>query len=165
MTIPPKNLFNMIFAIALAIPALIVQPWFIERVPMPKGYWKIVLRDAPPGPMLSVNTPVAAAEYLSEHPGGRLFNEMGYGSYLIWAVPEQKVFADPRVELYPYEQWLDYIKISNGVRYNELLEWYGADRLLLHREDQQELIRQLEQDPLWQKEYQDPYAQIWRKAK
>jgi hypothetical protein len=122
-----------------------------------------VWKGAQDGPLLSVHTPLGAASYLRQHPGGRLFNEMGYGSYLIWTLPEQGVFIDPRVELYPYSQWMDYIKISNGVRYNSLLEGYRIDRLLLDREAQAELIELLENDPLWQKEYGDGYAQIWKK--
>ena len=78
---------------------------------------------------------------------------MGYGSYLIWALPEQKVFIDPRVELYPFEQWQDYIRISRGTRYNELLTKYGADRILLNSALQKELAIQLHNDPLWLLEY------------
>jgi hypothetical protein len=89
---------------------------------------------------------------------------MGYGSYLIWALPEQGVFVDPRVELYPYQQWLDYIRITNGIRYNELLEGYGADRLLLDVEYQEEFIQILGSDPLWQLEYEDAYSQIWSRV-
>lgn len=164
MVVPPRNILNLAIVAVLAIPAVLVQPWFIERLPMPEAYWNVVLRDSGVGPMLSVNTPIGATEYLKENPGGRLFNEMGFGSYLIWAVPEQGVFVDTRVELYPYDQWLDYIRIGNGIRYNELLDQYGADRLLLHPKLQGELITQLEMDPLWVLEYQDDYAQIWTKA-
>ena len=84
---------------------------------------------------------------MRENPGGKIFNEMGYGSYLIWALPEQEVFIDPRVELYPFEQWQDYVHITNGTRYNELLEKYGADRLLIDTDLQPELALALEQDP------------------
>ncbi|HEY90063.1 MAG TPA: hypothetical protein G4N98_10110, partial [Thermoflexia bacterium] len=102
-------------------------------------------------------------EYLCAHPGGQLFNEMGYGSYLIWALPAQKIFVDPRVELYPLEQWQNYLRISRGVRYNELLAQYGVDRLLLDRGEQSELILSLADDSLWELEHEDEYAQIWKK--
>ncbi len=115
------------------------------------------------GPLVGVETPVKAVEYLRAHPGGRLFNEMGYGSYLIWALPEQKVFVDPRVELYPYELWLDYIRISRAARYNELLRRYGIDRVLIDKVLQEELVRALEEDPQWEKEYEDERAQVWRR--
>jgi hypothetical protein len=60
--------------------------------------------------------------------------------------------------------WQDYIRITRGARYNELLEAYGADRLLLDRELQAELITALEGDAGWEREYEDAYAQVWRKV-
>jgi hypothetical protein len=159
----PKNWVNLLLALLLWVPVLLVQPWFVESVPLPDTYWEAVWRDVDVGPLVDVETPVRAAQYLQEHPGGRLFNEMGYGSYLIWAVPEQGVFVDPRVELYPLEMWEDYIRISNGVRSLELLNEYGANRVLLDRENQEELARALSSAPEWEREYQDDYSEIWRK--
>ncbi len=163
-TPPTRNLLNLAIAVVFFVPVAMLQPWWIEGVPLPGGYWNRVWKGSLPGPLLSIQTPVRAAQYLKQHPGGKLFNEMGYGSYLIWALPEQRVFIDPRVELYPYDLWLDYIKISNGVHYASLLEKYGADRLLLDVETQSELINSLEINPLWEREYADPYTQIWHKT-
>jgi hypothetical protein len=160
---PQKNVINLILVIILCIPLVAFQPWFITRLPLPPGYFKLVLRDNSVGPQLSVNTPVAAVDYLKQHPGGKLFNEMGYGSYLIWADPGQGVFLDPRVELYPYQQWLDYIKINNGLHYSELFDKYGVNRVLLNKELQPELMAALAEDHLWSREYTDLYAEIWTK--
>lgn len=156
---------NLVLVLLLAVPVVLAQPWWVERLPLPETYWNQVWRGSPIGPLVSRETPVAAVEYLRAHPGGRLFHEMGYGSYLIWALPQQGVFVDPRVELYPYGQWLDYLRISQGARYNELLEAYGADRLMVDRELQGELIRALEDDPLWEQEYADERTEIWRRVK
>jgi len=71
------------------------------------------------------------------------------------------VFVDPRVELYPYEQWLDYIRIGQGTRSLSLLAEYGADRVLLDRKMQPELSLVLTADASWVKEYEDDYAEIW----
>ncbi len=157
---------NLLLLLLLAVPLILAQPWWVERLPLPETYWQQVWRSAgfQPAPLVGRETPVAAVEYLRAHPGGRLFNEMGYGSYLIWALPQQGVFVDPRVELYPYDQWLDYIRISRGARYNELLEKYGADRLMVDRELQGELIRALEDDPRWEREYADERTEIWRRV-
>ncbi len=155
---------NLILLLLLAVPVALAQPWWVERLPLPETYWQQVWRGSPVGPLVGVETPVAAVEYLRAHPGGRLFHEMGYGSYLIWAMPEQGVFVDPRVELYPYEQWLDYVRIGRGVQYNELLDRYGADRLMVDRELQGELIRALEDDPRWEQEYADERTEIWRRV-
>ena len=159
--VPLRNWLNAAIAGLLFVPVLAVQPWFVERLPLPAAYRTMIWRDIPDGPLVDVETPVKAVEYLRSHPGGALFNEMGYGSYLIWSLPEQKVFIDPRVELYPFEQWQDYIRISRGTRYNELLEKYGADRILLNTALQKELALQLLNDTRWRLEYEDDRAQIW----
>ncbi|WP_322798241.1 hypothetical protein [Thermoflexus sp.] len=160
---PPPRPLHTLLALLLFSPVLAVQPWWVEHIPLPQAYWNQVWRGSPLGPLVGIETPVKAVEYLQAHPGGRLFNEMGYGSYLIWALPEQKVFVDPRIELYPYELWLDYIRISQASRYNQLLQRYGADRLMIDRVLQKELAQALEEDPLWIKEYEDERTQIWRK--
>jgi hypothetical protein len=163
MTPALRNWLNSVLAVLLWVPVMLAQPWFVERLPLPEIYWKSVLRECEAGTLLSVDTPVKAVAYLEQHPGGRLFNEMGYGSYLIWALPEQGVFIDPRVELYPYEQWMDYIHISDGMNYDELLKKYGADRIMLDLEKQKALSELLKDDPLWEMEYHDTYTQIWRR--
>jgi hypothetical protein len=162
--VPPKNWLNLALAIIVFIPALAAQPWFVERLPLPDTYWQQVLRGSAAGPLLGIETPVTAADYLKSHPGGHLFNEMGYGSYLIWAVPKQGVFIDPRVELFPYEQWMDYIRINNATNYNEILAKYGVDRILLDKKLQPNLAASLSKDPQWKLEYADLYAQLWLKT-
>ena len=161
--IPQRNWINGVIAMILFLPVLFVQPWFVERFPLPERYWKLVIRDSPVGALIGVETPIQAVEYLRDHPGGKIFNEMGYGSYLIWALPEQGVFIDPRVELYPLEQWEDYIRITNGSRYNELLEKYEANRILLDTELQGELALILTKDPNWKLEYKAQRAELWMK--
>ncbi len=163
--IPQRNALNAILATVIFLPIILIQPWFVESFPLPERYWKMVHRDIPQGSLIGIETPIAAVEYLRQHPGGKLFNEMGYGSYLIWAMPDQGVFVDPRVELYPYEQWQDYIRITRGTRYNELLAQYGADRILLDLDLQPELAGILPTDPGWQLEYEDDRSQLWERAK
>lgn len=157
------NVLNLVLVVLICLPLILAQPWFVESLPLPDAYWAQVWRGRAEGPLLRVETPLDATAYLKAHPGGRLFNEMGYGSYLIWALPEQGVFVDPRVELYPYELWLDYVRITRGVRYNELLLSYGVDRLLVDTAHQSEWVAALESDPLWEQEYADPYTQLWRR--
>ncbi len=164
-TLPARrNALNLVLALLLLVPVALAQPWWVERLPLPETYWRLVWRGAPEGALIGEENPLDAAEYLRAHPGGRLFNEMGYGSYLIWALPDQRVFVDPRVELYPFDQWEDYVRISSGVRYNELLDRYGVDRILLDTELQPELARALADDPRWEQEFAGRRAQVWRRV-
>jgi hypothetical protein len=161
---PPRNSLNTILAIVLFIPSILVQPWFVENFPLPERYWNLVQRNSIAGPLVDWDNPIEATEYLRAHPGGKLFNEMGYGSYLIWAVPNQGVFIDPRVELYPFDQWQDYLRITRGAGYNAILNTHGANRIMLHKNLQPELVLALENDPGWVKEYEDRRTQIWKKV-
>jgi hypothetical protein len=132
-------------AVLLVLPVVLIQPWFRQGQP------------------LLVETPITAAEHLRAHPGGRLFNEKGYASYLIWALPEQPVFIDTRLEMYPLELVEDYRAISEGWNALELLDRYGADRVLLSRQSQAKLSQVLAGSGLWQREYVDSEAEIWRR--
>ncbi len=151
---------NWAIAALLVAPLLALQPWSQYSVPMSRLFGHDPLDGVRPA--VSEKTPVAATEYLRANPGGRLFNEMGYGSYLIWALRDQPVFIDTRVELYPYEQWLDYIAISNGRESEERLARYGADRVLLSRHEQAPLSNSLASSGRWQREYADDLSEVWR---
>jgi len=108
---------------------------------------------------------VAAAAYLQANPGGRLFNEMGYGAYLDWALyPTMQVFIDPRIELYDTQLWQDYMAISDARDYNALLvEKYSVTRVLLDRRTQPRLAAALTADSRWEREYADGRAEIYRR--
>lgn len=109
------------------------------------------------GALLSHETPVAAVEALRALPDRprRLFHSMRYGSYLIWAAPEQKVFVDPRIELYPYELWVDYITLGQSRDAAALLERYRIDGLLLDAEEQRPLIAWARDRADWTLRYED----------
>jgi hypothetical protein len=81
----------------------------------------------------------------------RLFHDMSFGSYLIWETPQQHVFVDPRIELYPYEQWIDYIELGQGKNIDAMVQKYGFDGWLLDLQAQADLISALESDTRWQR--------------
>jgi hypothetical protein len=160
-----RNILNIAISLLVIIPVILVQPWFVERVnlPLPDKYWALIQTGISEGPFVSVKTPVAAVDYLLANPDSKIFNDMGYGSYFIWALPDIGIFVDPRVELYPYEQWQDYSRIMHGVRYNALLDKYGANRIILDVEIQENLADSLSFDPQWRLVFDDNQTQIWDK--
>jgi hypothetical protein len=121
--------------------------------------WVKPYLDLPPdvGALLSEDTPVAAVERLRAEPQRprHLFHTEGYGSYLIWAAPEQPVFIDTRIELYPYQQWVDYINLGQGNNVAELLHKYAIDGLLLNKQRQERLVAIARADPAWALRYED----------
>jgi hypothetical protein len=97
---------NALFAGSILLMVLITLPWFKDALPLPE------LKRG----LISVETPVEATQFLLENQlPGPVFHDIAYGSYLIWAgQPDYPVFVDPRIELYPYKHWLDYIAVSNA---------------------------------------------------
>jgi hypothetical protein len=162
---PRLALPSALLSLALLAVLVAVQPPFKPGLGLPRPY-KDLFAPVPGAPELfSADTPVAAAEYLRAHPGGRLFNEMGYGSYLDWALyPAMQVFVDPRVELYPLALWHDYVAIGEARDYNALLIGrYGVTRVLLDRRIQPRLAAALAADAGWEREYADGRAEIYRR--
>ncbi len=160
---PYRNRLNNLIALLLMVPVVLVQPWFVDTLHniLPDKYWEMVITEPDVDPLVGTENPVDVISYLMENPSSRMFNEMGYGAYFIWALPDQPVFADPRVELYPYEFWQDYRHISNGVRAMSLLESYGVERVVLDTEIQPELSLSLENEGRWNLVYFDARTEVW----
>ncbi len=140
-------LVNRVLAGVLVVLLLLTLPWVKPHLGLPSDL----------GSLISPGTPVEAVEVLRNdpQPPRHLFHAMSYGSYLIWAAPRQPVFADPRIELYPLEQWHDYRNLNAGNHVPHLLDKYQIDGLLLDHEEQAGLLRLVRQDPSWEMRYED----------
>ena len=65
-----------------------------------------------------------------------MLNHYDFGGYLIWKMPQHKVFIDGRLEMYLGQVGKDYlILINGGSGYNILLDKYKIDFLLVHNTD------------------------------
>ncbi len=136
--------------------ALISLPWFRGLIPMRADYRSPITQD----------TPVAAASFLVEQqPDGRIFNDMAFGSYLIWAAqPDYKVFADPRIELFPQDIWDDYQVISRAAPgWEQKLVDYEIRTLFLNPSVQGQLVQRVAGSDQWRLIYQDETAQIYQR--
>ena len=145
---------NLIYLGLLIGLALVSLPWFKDRLPLP------VVKAG----LISSETPVKATQFLiANHPPGFIFNEMSFGSYLIWAAqPDYPVFIDPRIELYPAEIWREYLMVINALPgWEERLEAYGVRTLMLDPQDQAELIKQVDRSANWRRLYADEAAVIY----
>lgn len=160
---------NLIIAGLLACSVLAFQPWFKPMIPLPEPYTAL-FAPMPEAPLIfRADTPVAAAEYLRKNPcQGRLFNEMGYGSYLDWALyPDTQVFIDPRVELYPMALWQDYVALTKGVDVETLLnkpyQQQSISCVLLDKKLQPRLAEAMATLPSWERTYTDERSEVWRR--
>jgi hypothetical protein len=156
---------NLVVAGGLVLAVVALQPWFKPAIPFPQPYQQL-FAPMPEAPLLfSSDTPVGASQHLQAEPcAGRLFNEMGYGSYFDWSLyPEQQVFIDPRVELYPLSLWQDYVAITKGYRAEELLGEYDITCVVLDRVLQPQLAEVLVDLPGWERTYGDERSEVWRR--
>lgn len=147
-------LFLIVPALPWIKPDLPLPPAYQARfAPTPKGNFPIGFSGEPPL-LLEKTTPVEAAAFLRKSPPrGRLYNEMVFGSYLMWALyPQTLPNADPRIELYPDKYWEDYLKFQSNPRgAGEILRRDGYSDALLNPELQKPLVDELSHTKGWKK--------------
>ncbi len=97
----------------------------------------------------------AASLLASNHPGARVFNNYGWGGYLIWKLyPGSRVFIDGRLD--PYWDLLpgDYATIiEEKPGWRDLLDRYRVTAALIRPTDR--LGEGLSREPAWKLEYAD----------
>jgi hypothetical protein len=129
-----------------------------------------IVRFVPSAPkiehLIAKDYPVDAVRCLRQHPvAGPTFNTYGWGGYLIWKLPESKVFIDGRADLYEYAGvFKDYLAIMNLERDPRfLLSKYGVRACLIRNTEP--LAVYLEAEPGWQRIYQDKIASVFVRVK
>jgi hypothetical protein len=146
---------NAVLVAMLGLLLAAALPWF-----------KPALFPPSVGALLSADTPVDAIAFIRAQPDRPrlLFHTEAAGSYLIWAAPEQPVFVDTRIELYPYEQWHDYINLGQAHDVDALLKKYDIDGLLLDVKRQQPLLELIRRSDAWVERYHDDQYVFFTRA-
>ncbi len=92
-----------------------------------------------------------------------LYNEYGWGGYLIWrAYPQYKVYIDGRADVYGDRFLEEYLMIHGGQKnWRELFERNGIRTALVNPNSP--IASLLRQEPGWQKLFEDPQAAIFTK--
>jgi len=110
--------------------------------------------------------PEGAVEYIKTHDlGERMFNEYNWGGYLIWQLPEQKVFIDGRMAIW-HEKDLrifeEFSAIMSGKRQTILtaLDKWKVDFVLVGNQKLLCSVLSLARDD-WNIVYQDEISSIW----
>ena len=94
---------------------------------------------------------------------GRLFSDLAWGGYLLYAWPEQKVFIDGGTDFYGEEIFREYVEVkalSPGWR--EILDHWRISLMLLDR--QTTLAHELARDATWSRWYCDSLAVVFRRS-
>ena len=110
--------------------------------------------------------PVQAAKYLQGKPPlPRLFNNIGWGGYLIWKLPKQTVFGVGGMDSYKVDgRFLleDYLRLcATAKNYKQLMVNYQIESAILPND--YPLAKTLDKDPRWEKIYQDNICVIFIK--
>ena len=124
-----------------------------------EGWW-----DKAPTPL--ENTPVQAVEWLARHPElpGPLWSEIGFSSYLEFALPSRPTWIDTRFEVFPVEQWEQYRAINRGEwNWQALLDEAAVNLLMVSKSEQPRLLSALEASPAWCPVYRDEVAVIYQR--
>jgi hypothetical protein len=109
--------------------------------------------------------PVKVSEYLAAaHPSGPMFNSYNWGGYLMYALPDEKVFVDGRTDLYG-DDFLtnDYLKTARGEPgWQETFDRYGINLVVV--EGGSGLARVLRDHPGWSLDYGDDMAVVFTRS-
>src|ERR1035438_1703639 len=106
--------------------------------------------------------PVGAVRYIRRaQPAGRMLNDYRFGGYLIWALPETKVFVDGRTDIFDWTGVLDeYVRWANLTDDPmALLDKYHIGFCLLYRDSA--AARVMPYLPGWKKAFEDGLAVVF----
>jgi hypothetical protein len=113
------------------------------------------------------NTPVLAAQWLAHNPDipGPLWSEIGFSSYLEYALTSRPVWIDTRFEVYPAEQWERYQAINKAEwDWQSNLDQENINLLMVSKINQTRLLEALQDSPAWEQIYQDPVAVLFQRG-
>ncbi|RRR68416.1 MAG: hypothetical protein EI684_17645 [Candidatus Viridilinea halotolerans] len=156
---------NWLVVVLLALGVLALQPWTKALLPLPPEY-QAIFAPVPDAPQLFSNdTPAAAVAHLRNAPcAGPIFNEMGYGSYMAWALyPQALHYIDPRIELFPLELWETYVEVSAGRGVPAFLAQNQVACVILDRPKQAGLAEIMPTLPGWTQSFADERSEVWRR--
>lgn len=157
---------NLLVAALLALLVLAVQPWTKHLLGLPAPY-QALFAEVPGAPQLfSAETPVAAVAHLLAEPcAGPIFNEMGYGSYMAWALyPAARHYIDPRVELFDLAIWERYVEVSAGRGVAAFLDERGVACVVLDTRTQAGLAEAMPAVPGWRRTLAEGRSEVWRRG-
>ncbi len=123
----------------------------------------------------SLELPCDAVEFLKSQPVGNIFNRYEWGGFLIWQLPDYKIFVDGRMPAWspealakgdspvsPYTIYLETLQTRPG--WQETLDQYSITYILISPNTFMDL--KLQPNPSefgWQEVYRDKIAVVYKK--
>lgn len=148
-------LLNRAIAALLVALSLLFLPWWRGRIPL-----------SPSTPLLD-EAPLGITRFLARtlRPGDRIFNAQIWGSWFEFALPQNPVFADSRIEVLPESVWSQYSDVSRAKQgWQELLDRWHVAAVVAHPEQQRGLIPIIRTDPRWHLVYKDREGYVFARV-
>jgi len=111
------------------------------------------------------NWPVAATDVLREElksptANGRVFNALNFGGYLIYKLPDAKIYIDDRCELYGEAGLADYLDLMrNPARFDDVARAQDIQAALIRSKSR--LADHLDKSPDWTRKHRDELAAVF----
>jgi hypothetical protein len=121
--------------------------------------------------LLDPKTPVSAVDYIEKHDlRGHIFHPQIFGDYLIWRLyPKQRSFIDGRVHLFGEDFVREYRSIFGDSYWEEKLEPFDIQYLLLSKDSGQAdsviLMQKAEASENWSVLFEDETSILFTKTK
>jgi hypothetical protein len=112
--------------------------------------------------------PIEAVEWVKTHRelvGKRLYNDYAYGGFLLWWLPEDKIFIDGRMPTWQVGEnqiFRDYVALTVDPPDLTLLKKYSVDWVMVRK--QTSLDESLAHEAAWTRVYEDRKVAIYRLA-
>lgn len=110
------------------------------------------------------NTPVGAIDWYRKHPPqGQIFNPMEWGDVLAFTGPTGlRIFVNSQAHLVHPDIWKHYMSVINvNSGWDDLLDLYGVNSVVLDKAQRQSLIGRLRDHEKWKVSYEDNTAVIF----
>jgi hypothetical protein len=111
---------------------------------------------------LRSEAPPGITTWLAGRPSDeRIFAEW-WGGWFEFALPDRPMFVDARVEIFPDAIWQDYLTVVDAEpSWNELLDRWHVDTIVLARDHHPEFAAALASDPGWALAYDGPDGWVY----
>jgi hypothetical protein len=151
----PPSLLNSGIAACLALLVFALFPWsFVGK------------SDRSPDSHLSF-APAGITATLDQvlEPGEAVFNPQAWGSWFELVFPENPVFIDSRIEVFPDSVWRDHASVSIGRQgWQGVLDRWEVQVVVAERREQALLIPLIRHDPGWRLVYEDDDGLVFARA-
>ncbi len=128
-------------------------------------WWRGAAPDGSPRILREAPASLVAAVRQSAPAGSRLFASQTLGSWLEFALPQDQIFVDSRIEIYPAAVWNDYQSASSAREgWQAILDRWRVEAAVLNEDQSGPLIDAMQGDGEWKLVFHDQNGYVFVRA-